>query len=66
MIKDYFANYATRNMDFTVRLGKEPEFTFHGTHDEENWRVTVADTGPNTQTGGGCMGLGSTLERRDF
>lgn len=66
MIKDYFANYATRNMDFTVRLGKEPEFTFHGKHDEENWKVTVADTGPNTQTGGRLYGVRKYLEEERF
>jgi glucose-1-phosphate cytidylyltransferase len=52
MIKDYFLNYATRNNDFTVRLGNREDITIHGGHDEADWQVTVADTGPDTLTGG--------------
>lgn len=52
-IKQYFYNYALSNMDFTVTLGGSPESTvFHGNQDEFGWKVTVADTGPNTPTGG--------------
>lgn len=51
-IKNYFYNYAAMNMDFTVTLGDNDSATFHGSHDEFNWRVTVADTGDITPTGG--------------
>ncbi len=52
MIKDYFLNYEAMNSDFTIRLGKETEIAFHGEHTEQNFRVTLADTGVETMTGG--------------
>lgn len=52
MIKSYFSNYAAVNQDFTVTLGAHTSIQYHGTHDEAEWSVTVADTGPNTMTGG--------------
>jgi glucose-1-phosphate cytidylyltransferase len=52
LIKDYFLNYATRNQDFTVNLGNSADVVLHGGHKEENWRVTVTDTGSETMTGG--------------
>ena len=52
MIKNYFTNYAAVNHDFTVKLGKDENIKYHGTHDESDWSVTVADTGATTMTGG--------------
>ena len=51
-IKDYFLNYHVRNNDITVDLGKQSRFTPHGLHDESNWKVTLANTGELTMTGG--------------
>lgn len=51
-IKDYFLRYRERNMDFTCELGDPGKLTFHGVHDESDWRVTVVDTGSLTPTGG--------------
>lgn len=52
MIKNYFANYASVNQDFTVKLGNRDSIEYHGAHDEANWSVTVSDTGATTMTGG--------------
>jgi len=52
VIKDFFLNYEGRTHDFTVRLGQPAEVTYHSTHDESGWQVTVADTGQTTMTGG--------------
>lgn len=52
VIKDYFLNYEARTNDFTVHLGSDHHVEYHDRHDESNWRVTVADTGPETMTGG--------------
>lgn len=49
-IKDYFANYFLRNADITVDL-RENRLEFHQST-AEPWKVTLADTGPNTMTGG--------------
>ena len=51
-IKDWFANYFLHNSDvsFDFRNG-ENEMMVHHSH-LEPWKVTVADTGYNTMTGG--------------
>lgn len=51
-IKNYFLNYRAMNLDFTVRLGGGQAPQYHGDHDEDDWMVTVADTGALTMTGG--------------
>lgn len=52
IIKEYFLEYEARNNDFTITLGRSHEIVFHDQHLESDWRVTVSDTGPTTQTGG--------------
>ena len=49
---DYFLNYHARATDLTIRLGQEKHITYHGNHGEEDWEVTLADTGDRTMTGG--------------
>jgi glucose-1-phosphate cytidylyltransferase len=51
-IKNYFYNYGAANLDFTVRLGDQSSTVFHGSHEEFDWTVTVAETGETTMTGG--------------
>jgi glucose-1-phosphate cytidylyltransferase len=51
VIKEYFLNYEARNNDFTAHLGPKNKIEVHGSHGDD-WRVTVADTGATTQTGG--------------
>jgi glucose-1-phosphate cytidylyltransferase len=52
MIKEYFLNYEAMNNDFTIGLGKLGATAYHGEHAEQDFRVTLADTGVNTMTGG--------------
>lgn len=52
MIKDFFINYRSVNQDFTVTLGDHQSVEYHDAHGEEDWRVTVSDTGAATMTGG--------------
>ncbi len=49
---DYFLNYHARATDITVKLGQKNQITYHGTSGEEDWEVTLADTGERTMTGG--------------
>lgn len=51
-IKNYFYNYSSANMDFTLTLGKKDQIIFHGNHNEDDWTVSVVDTGLNSMTGG--------------
>lgn len=50
MIKDYFRNYLWNTCDATLSLGRNPAVQFHNRHDEEQWRITLADTGENSMT----------------
>ncbi len=52
MIKEYFLNYEAMNNDFTICLGQQGGIQFHNTHREQDFRVTLVDTGQNTMTGG--------------
>lgn len=51
MIKDYFRNYLWHRCDVTMSLGRQPKLKFHGRHDEQDWSVTLLDTGENSMTG---------------
>ena len=52
VIKDFFLNYESNTRDCTISLGSKQEITFHTKHDEQDWKVTLADTGLETMTGG--------------
>ena len=46
IIKDFFRNYLWQTSDVTMKLGRESEVKYHTHHDEEDWTVTLLDTGP--------------------
>ena len=50
VIKSYFLEYPTMNSDFTVAL-KTNDVTVHKIDHEQDWHVTLADTGALTMTG---------------
>ncbi len=52
VIKEYFRNYHWNTSDVTLRLGARPQIKYHNQHGEEDWEVTLVDTGLNTMTGG--------------
>lgn len=52
MIKEYFLNYEAMNNDFTIRLGRQNHIVYHDEHGEQDFKVTLADTGVDTMTGG--------------
>lgn len=52
MIKEYFLNYEAMNNDFTICLGQKSEIQYNALHQEQGFRVTLADTGLATMTGG--------------
>jgi glucose-1-phosphate cytidylyltransferase len=65
-IKNYFYNYGASNLDFTVRLGDQTSTVFHGSHDEFDWTVTVADTGESTMTGGRIKMIENYIQGEPF
>jgi glucose-1-phosphate cytidylyltransferase len=52
MIKDFFRNYLWATSNVSLRLGRSPRVQFHDHHGEEDWNVTLADTGQETMTAG--------------
>jgi glucose-1-phosphate cytidylyltransferase len=64
VIKDYFLNYDARMNDFTAHLGPASRIEMHGIHNEVELRVTVADTGSNTMTGGRVKRIQKYVEGR--
>jgi glucose-1-phosphate cytidylyltransferase len=61
VIKDFFLNYETRMTDVTVQLGGRESFEIHGRHDEDDWTVTLAETGLTAQTGARVQRVSSYL-----
>jgi glucose-1-phosphate cytidylyltransferase len=51
IIREYFLNYQAMNRDFTINLGRK-EVEYHGPQLEEEFSVTLAETGEETMTGG--------------
>lgn len=66
VIRDYFLNYEARMNDFTIRLGHQHQIEYHTSHLETGWKVTVADTGPETPTGGRVLRVRPYLDGRRF
>lgn len=60
MIKEYFANYFLHNSDVTIDL-RDNQISYHMTT-AEPWRVSLIDTGEQTQTGGRLKRVQSYLE----
>jgi glucose-1-phosphate cytidylyltransferase len=64
MIKEYFLNYEARMNDFTIHLGPNSFIEYEADHEESNWTVTLADTGPTTMTGGRVKRIERHLDGR--
>ncbi len=52
VIKEYFLNYEAMNSDFTICLGSQSSIEYQNGHGEQDYRVTLVDTGLSTMTGG--------------
>jgi glucose-1-phosphate cytidylyltransferase len=66
VIKDFFLNYETSTRDVTVHLSSANELKFHTQHDESSWKVTLADTGSETMTGGRVAKVKKYLDGQRF
>ena len=64
MIKEYFANYFLHMSDVTFDLASN-SMQVHHKH-AEPWRVTLVDTGINTQTGGRLKKVADYLDGETF
>jgi glucose-1-phosphate cytidylyltransferase len=64
MIKEYFHNFAIHNRDYRIDLGSGAIDVLGAKG--VDWRVTVVDTGLDTQTGGRLLRLRALLEGAPF
>lgn len=51
MIKDYFYHYDLLNSDVTIELGTKRIIKVHQCHDDNDWRITLVDTGETALKG---------------
>jgi len=66
VIREYFLNYQTYSTDITVRLGRPDAITYHNSHPEEDWGVTLVETGDATQTGSRVSRAGRYVQGDTF
>ena len=52
VIKEYFLTYEMMSNDCTVQLGKKNKVVYQSDHTEQDFNVTLIDTGLHTMTGG--------------
>jgi glucose-1-phosphate cytidylyltransferase len=64
IIKNYFLNYPLLNSDFTISM-KTGEVEWHN-RAEQNWKVTLVDTGIDSKTGGRLGRLKKVLTGATF
>jgi glucose-1-phosphate cytidylyltransferase len=64
VIKEWFANYALHTSDVTFDLSEGSMDVHHST--TEPWKVTLVDTGPETQTAGRLKRVLPYVEDDDF
>ena len=51
IIREYFRNYHWNTSNTTLNLGSKPKIQYHDHHHEEDWKVTLVETGPDSLTG---------------
>jgi glucose-1-phosphate cytidylyltransferase len=66
LIKDYFLNYEAMSNDFTIRLGHHYDIDYNDTHKEQDFTVTLAETGLDTMTGGRIKRVARYIEEDTF
>lgn len=66
LIREYFYNYDLNNTDVMLELGSKTVEKLGDGHEEEGWRICLADTGPETLTGGRLKRVGKYLDDQRF
>jgi glucose-1-phosphate cytidylyltransferase len=66
MIRDYFLNYYYYNNDFTVHLGNQEKIVVHNNHNENDWKVTLVETGDESMTGYRVKLVGKYIAEDNF
>jgi glucose-1-phosphate cytidylyltransferase len=66
IIRDYFLNYKYYNNDFTMTIGKCDNIIVHDKVEEENWKITLVETGEKTMTGARIKKCEKYIEENNF
>lgn len=65
MIKQYFMEMYWRNNDFTINMKGNKPIEYH-TKEDENWNITIVDTGEETLTAGRIKKVIKYIDEDDF
>lgn len=65
-IKEFFLNYRAMTTDLTITLGRHDGIEFQGRPEEDDWRVTLAETGEATMTGGRVAAVRRYVEQDEL
>jgi len=65
LIKEFFLNYRSKISDISLTLGHHDSIKFHNPIDEGDWKVTLVETGDNSQTGARVWNVKKYLEGED-
>jgi len=65
MIKQYFVDMYWRNNDFTLHSDGDKKIEYH-TKEEDNWNITIVDTGIETMTGGRLKQVEKYIDDEEF
>lgn len=66
IIKEYFLNYRSMNNDFTVQLGRQHSIHYPDISEEEDFQITLAETGPRSMTGGRIKRIAKYIDEDSF
>lgn len=66
LIKNYFLNYESMSLDFSITLSRPDSVRYHGdSHLEDGWNVTLVDTGQDAMTGARVMRAARYLDPKE-
>tara|TARA_B100001057_G_C22815398_1_gene937176 strand:- start:507 stop:1283 length:777 start_codon:yes stop_codon:yes gene_type:complete len=65
-IKEFFLNYEPFTRDFTISFGNNGGIDYHSSHDEQDWSITLADTGLNSMTGSRISKIRKYIDDENF
>ncbi len=66
LIKDFFLNYRAYQSDFTIQVGNSERIQFHNSSHQEDWEVTLVETGLSAQTGARVARAGRYVSENTF
>lgn len=66
VIKDYFLNFNAQTKDFTIDLYNPGKIHYHNGGFEQNWRITMAETGQMALTGARIRKIKKYIDDKTF